>query len=120
VVATEQDDPFPMITPDEPNAHLFSNARATEAGLRIRPLEETVRDTLAWDEEARERLKRLPSFARGMVARSVERYAVEQGITVVTPEVMRIVREQAETRLGRRFNFSEFSRETPALKQGDA
>jgi hypothetical protein len=76
--------------------------------------------TLEWNEEAKERLKRLPSFARGMVVRSVERYAGEQGITLITPEVMRVVREQAEVRLGRRFNFSEFSREAPALKQGDA
>lgn len=48
---TEQDDPFPLITPDEPSAHLFSNARAAAAGLRTRPLVETVRDTLAWDDE---------------------------------------------------------------------
>jgi hypothetical protein len=51
LVATEQDDPFPMITPDEPTSHLFSNARAASASLRIRSLEETVRDTLAWDDE---------------------------------------------------------------------
>jgi radical SAM protein with 4Fe4S-binding SPASM domain len=94
-------------------------------GRRITlPQEQTfgleVAMTLAWSEEAQERLKRLPSFARGMVARSVERYAVERRITLITPEVMRIVREEAETRLGRRFNFSEFSRESPALKQGDA
>ncbi len=51
LIASEQDDPFPMITPDEPNAHLFSNARAVAAGLRTRSLAETVRDALAWDEE---------------------------------------------------------------------
>jgi 2'-hydroxyisoflavone reductase len=51
LIATEEDDPFPLITPDEPSAHLFVNARAVGAGLRTRPLEETVRDTLAWDDE---------------------------------------------------------------------
>ncbi len=51
LIATEEDDPFPMITPDEPNAHLFSPARAQAAGLSCRSLEKTVRDTLAWDDE---------------------------------------------------------------------
>lgn len=77
--------------------------------------------TLAWTDDAKERLRRLPSFARGMVARAAERYATEQQIGLVTPELMQTVREQAEARLGRRFKFSEFSRgEAPALKQGDA
>ena len=76
--------------------------------------------TLEWTDGARERLKRLPSFARGMVSSAVERYAKEQGLGVITPELMQTVRESAETRLGRRFNFSEFSRETPVLKQDDA
>src|SRR3990172_1989356 len=56
--------------------------------------------TLDWSEEARARLKRLPSFARGMVARAVERYATERRIAIVTPEVMQTVREEAEARLG--------------------
>ena len=51
LVATEEADPFPMVTPDEPAAHLFTNERAAAAGLRERPLAETVRDTLAWDDE---------------------------------------------------------------------
>jgi hypothetical protein len=55
-----------------------------------------------------------------MVARAVERYATEHQIELITPEIMQTVREQAEARLGRRFAFSEFSREAPALKQGDA
>jgi hypothetical protein len=76
--------------------------------------------TLDWSEEARARLKRLPSFARGMVVRAVERYATERNIAVVTPELMQTVREEAEARLGRRFQFSEFSREAPARTPGDA
>jgi hypothetical protein len=38
-------------TPFEPGFHLFDTARADAAGLRTRPLEDTVRDTLAWDDD---------------------------------------------------------------------
>jgi radical SAM protein with 4Fe4S-binding SPASM domain len=66
-----------------------------------------------WSPEAQARLQRLPSFARGMVIKSVERYAVAQGLRCITPEVMQAVREQAETRYGRRFTFREFFRGGP-------
>jgi radical SAM protein with 4Fe4S-binding SPASM domain len=67
--------------------------------------------TLSWSEAAQARLKRLPSFARGMVAKSVERYATENGLSVITPDVMQAVRERAEQRYGRRFNFRSFFRD---------
>jgi radical SAM protein with 4Fe4S-binding SPASM domain len=69
-----------------------------------------ARFTLQWSEAAKDRLSRLPSFARGMVIKGAERYAVEQGIAVITPEVLRAVRERAEARFGRGFRFTEFSR----------
>jgi radical SAM protein with 4Fe4S-binding SPASM domain len=69
--------------------------------------------TLTWSLEAKARLQRLPSFARGMVVTGVERYAAAHGIQQITPEVMQVVREEAERRFGRRFSFSEFSRQEP-------
>jgi radical SAM protein with 4Fe4S-binding SPASM domain len=69
--------------------------------------------TIEWSPEAQTRLQRLPSFARGMVIRSVERYAAAAGVRRITPEVMRAVREQAEARYGRRFSFREFFRSGP-------
>jgi radical SAM protein with 4Fe4S-binding SPASM domain len=66
--------------------------------------------TLTWSDDAQARLKRLPSFARGMVAKGVERYATEQGLSAITPDVMQAVRERAEQRYGRRFNFRSFFR----------
>ena len=66
-----------------------------------------------WSATARERLQRLPAFARGMVARGVDRYAEEHGIAVVTPEVMQAVRAAAEARFGRAFRFAEFPRTSP-------
>ena len=41
-----------------------------------------------WDEAARERLQRVPTFVRGMVQRIYTDYAVEHGIGVITPDVM--------------------------------
>ena len=66
--------------------------------------------TLTWSPAAQERLNHLPSFARGMVAQGVERYAREHQFREITPEVMQTVRQQAEQRLGRRFNFRSFLR----------
>jgi radical SAM protein with 4Fe4S-binding SPASM domain len=66
--------------------------------------------TLQWTTAAMDRLSRLPSFARGMVSQGVERYAKENNVSVITPELMQKVREEAETRMGRSFKFSEFDR----------
>jgi 2'-hydroxyisoflavone reductase len=40
---------LPLWLPDEPGFSLFDPARAIAAGLTSRSIEETVRDTLAWD-----------------------------------------------------------------------
>jgi hypothetical protein len=48
-----------------------------------------------------------------MVVKGVERYATAHGMTRITPEVMQAVREEAETRFGRRFSFREFWRGGP-------
>jgi 2'-hydroxyisoflavone reductase len=61
LVATEDSDPFPLVTPDEPNAHLFDTSRAVEAGLTFRSLAETVDDTLAWDRD-----RGLPAMTVGL------------------------------------------------------
>jgi radical SAM protein with 4Fe4S-binding SPASM domain len=51
-----------------------------------------VEEELTWESEARERLKAIPSFARGMVVKAVEAYARGRGITVVTAAVLAEVR----------------------------
>jgi len=107
------EDPGCNYQPGAYGGHVISLPQEQTFGLE-------VTFTLAWTDGDKERLRRLPSFARGMVVRAVERHATEQQITLITPEIMQTVREQAEARLGRRFKFSEFSREAPALKQGDA
>lgn len=49
---------------------------------------------LTWTPAAEKRLKRVPSFARGMVVKSVEKYAREQGHHEVTPELMQAVKKR--------------------------
>jgi len=63
LVASEENDPFPLITPEEPNSHLFDTSNAVAHGLRFRTLEETVADTLAWD-----RKRGLPELTVGLAA----------------------------------------------------
>ncbi|MGH7356362.1 MAG: PCP reductase family protein, partial [Candidatus Rokuibacteriota bacterium] len=47
---------------------------------------------LVWDEDARERLRAIPSFARGMVVKAVEAYARGRGETVITRDLLADVR----------------------------
>ncbi len=50
-LAAQKDVEFPIWAPhagDTKGFHTWSNARAVKAGLRFRPVEETVKDTLAW------------------------------------------------------------------------
>ena len=49
---------------------------------------------LQWTEAAQQRLQRVPSFARGMVTKSVEKYAREHGHTEITPEIMKAVKDR--------------------------
>jgi radical SAM protein with 4Fe4S-binding SPASM domain len=98
------EDPACAYTPGKYGNSLISLAEEQTFGF-------DPRFTLTWSEAAQARLQRLPSFARGMVAKGVERYATEHSISVITPEVMQDVRARAEERFGRRFSFRTFFRE---------
>lgn len=52
--------------------------------------------SVVWNDEARARLERVPSFVRGMVKRIYADYAREHGITLITPALM----DRARTDLG--------------------
>ncbi|HSB68505.1 MAG TPA: radical SAM protein [Candidatus Methylomirabilis sp.] len=60
-----------------------------------------VEAALTWTAEARERLKGIPGFARGMVMTGVERYARDRGVAVITPDLMQEVRERMTGRFPR-------------------
>jgi AdoMet-dependent heme synthase len=58
-----------------------------------------------WTEEATERLQKIPSFARGMVIKSVERYAEESGYKIINAEVVKKSREEMIEKRGAMFPF---------------
>ncbi len=58
-----------------------------------------------WTQEASERLQRIPSFARGMVVKSVERYAEERGYKIIDAEVVKKSREEMIEKRGAMFPF---------------
>ena len=74
----------------QPGQH---NAPPVQIEKKIAFATETDYD-LQWSEAAEKRLKRVPSFARGMVIKSVERYAREHGHREVTPELMQAVKKR--------------------------
>ena len=60
---------------------------------------------LAWTDDARARLARIPSFVRGVVTARVEDFARERGYAVVDQEVMAQVRRSMPVDFSRRLPF---------------
>ena len=49
---------------------------------------ERATSELAWSEEARRRIERIPPFVRGMVVQAIEAHARQKGIVEITPELV--------------------------------
>ncbi|WKZ33627.1 MAG: radical SAM protein [Thermodesulfobacteriota bacterium] len=49
----------------------------------------------AWSPDAEERLKNVPAFIRPTIKKGLERYASHKGIKLITPELMKELREKA-------------------------
>lgn len=52
------------------------------------PAEQTGEASLAWTDEARARIERVPRFARGMATGAVIRHAIERGHTMITSDLI--------------------------------
>jgi len=52
------------------------------------PPEYQAEQTLAWTQEARARMERVPSMARGLAIKAVQEHALAQGHTVITSSVL--------------------------------
>lgn len=69
----------------------------TEAVKGLRPQVEYGRssvETMSWVPEARERMKRVPAFVRGMVVKRVEAYCRKKGVEEVTVEALQQIRSR--------------------------
>lgn len=64
-----------------------------------------VEHRIPWTPEALKRLERIPSFARGMVVKGVEKFAEERGYTFVDETLMKQSREEMITKRGAMFPF---------------
>ena len=53
--------------------------------------------TIAWDDAAAERMKKIPAFVRGMVVKAVEESCRKNGISRVTPEELEKIRARMPT-----------------------
>jgi len=53
--------------------------------------------SIDWDEDARQRMKQVPAFVRGMVTRAVEGHCAKEGVSRVTLEVLERIRSRMPT-----------------------
>ena len=81
----------PLLTPGAPAAGSGALwARAVEYGVESPK-------TIAWDDDAAERMKKIPAFVRGMVVRAVEDSCRKNGLDRVTPEELEKIRARMPT-----------------------
>jgi hypothetical protein len=52
---------------------------------------------IAWDDDARDRMKKIPAFVRGMVVKAVESYCQKNGIARVTAPHLDEIRSRMPT-----------------------
>jgi hypothetical protein len=55
------------------------------------------REEIPWDDDARERMRRVPAFVRGMVIRRVESQCKKEGLARVTVEELERIRSRMPT-----------------------
>jgi hypothetical protein len=53
--------------------------------------------TIAWDDAAAERMKKIPAFVRGMVVKAVEDSCRKNGVSRVTPQELERIRARMPT-----------------------
>ena len=63
----------------------------TRTGMRLQG------HTIAWDDAAADRMKKIPAFVRGMVVRAVEDSCRKNGINRVTAEELERIRARMPT-----------------------
>ena len=97
-------------TPEQLEQAVVAAYQAKDYGKAI---ELKIEDTLGleveyrqkWTDEAKSRLDRIPSFARGMVVQGIEKFATERGVALIDEQVVQKSREEMITKRGAMFPF---------------
>ncbi|MBI4052136.1 MAG: radical SAM protein [Elusimicrobia bacterium] len=79
----------------QPGKYNFKEVRFENAptyGLNITP-------NMIWTAEAKAAMSKIPSFVRGMVTRSVEKYAQEKGVRSITPDLLQEIRSKVGNKI---------------------
>ena len=83
------------------SALLATLSRSSASAAPVSPAVEYGHEsppTIAWDDAAATRMKRVPAFVRGMVVRAVEDSCRRSGLDRVTVEELERIRERMPTR----------------------
>jgi len=100
-----------VVTADKHQAAFGDDgARRADGAEPIRPARpvtygDRVAPTLHWTPDAEARLRRIPSFVRGVVVRRLEDHARAHGRTEITVELLREVRERMPVDFSKRRPF---------------
>jgi radical SAM protein with 4Fe4S-binding SPASM domain len=84
----------PLLTPPSP---LRGSGEAGSAAGRTIEYGPESPPTIAWDDDANERMKRIPAFVRGMVVRAVEDSCRKNGLARVTVDELERIRARMPT-----------------------
>ena len=91
--------PLLTIPPSRPrrSGEAGTDAASGEVGVRTIEYGAASPTTIAWDDAASERMKKIPAFVRGMVVRAVEDSCRKNGIGRVTVEELERIRARMPT-----------------------
>ncbi len=66
---------------------------------------QTPQSAMTWTPDAEARMRRIPSFVRGVVVERVEAYARREGYQVITAELLKEVRKNMPVDFSKRLPF---------------
>jgi len=91
--------PLLTIPPSRPRrlGEAGTDAASGEVGVRTIEYGATSPTTIAWDDAASERMKKIPAFVRGMVVRAVEDTCRKNGLSRVTVDELERIRARMPT-----------------------
>jgi radical SAM protein with 4Fe4S-binding SPASM domain len=82
-----------VLGPDESCAHIPSETGPAIAAGPDKTYGAPAALTLVWSEDAQERIRRIPSFVRGVVVKRTEEYATRNGHTEITAALLDQIRK---------------------------